>query len=203
MEEAKEEPKEEINQINQEKEKENEEFDINTLYILLYNPLKEEISHQGNSDQISFDIKKYEIKATSNLTLKEIKDQLANNYNISFDEFSLYSKDEDLSENCDDKLLDTIFSTNEKKELYLYHKSELYEIEVEYRFSYYKVKIHDSMSLRNIRDMLVKKYPLKQHKIVILNLIVDGINTYGEKEAAFYNLRKANTIKLDSSTRKG
>ena len=72
MEATKEEPKEEINQINQEKEK--EEFDINTLYILLYNILKEEISHQWNSDQISFDIKKYEIKTTSNLTLKEIKD---------------------------------------------------------------------------------------------------------------------------------
>ena len=87
----------------------------------------------------------------------------------------------------------------EKKELYLYHKSELYEIEVKYRFSYYKIKIHDSMSLGDIRNMLVKKYPLKKPKIAILNLIVDGIKTFGEKEAAFYNLRKANIIELDSS----
>ena len=54
------------------------------------------------------------------------------------------------------------------------------------------------MSLGNIRDMLVKKYPWKKPKIAKLELIVDGIKTYLEKEAAFYNLRKANTIELDS-----
>ena len=110
----------------------------------------------------------------------------------------MYSKDEDLFENCNDKLLDKIFSAKEKKELYLYHKSELYEIEVKYQFSYYKVKIHDSMSLGNIRDMLAIKYPLKERHIKIRDLIVDGIKTYREKEAVFYNLRKANTIELDS-----
>ena len=81
------------------------------MYILLYNPLKEEISQQENSDQIFFDIKKYEIKITPELSLKEIKNQLVNNYNISLDEFALYSKNEDLSENCDEKLLKTIFGT--------------------------------------------------------------------------------------------
>ena len=55
------------------------------------------------------------------------------------------------------------------------------------------------MSLGDIRNMLVKKYPLKKPKIAILNLIVDDIKTFGEKEAAFYNLRKANIIELDSS----
>ena len=100
METTKEEPKEEINKINQKKE--NEEFDINTLYILLYNPLKEEISHQENSDKISFYRKKYEIKITPDLTIKDIKDQLINNYNISLDEFDLYCEYVDLSECYDD-----------------------------------------------------------------------------------------------------
>ena len=96
-----------------------------------------------------------------------------------------------------------MFDTNEKKELYLYHKSDFYEIDVKYRFSHYKLKIHDSMSLGNIRDMLVIKYSLKRRKIVISDLIVDDIETYREKVAAFYNLRKANTIVLGYSTIRG
>ena len=46
--------------------------------------------------------------------------------------------------------------------------------------------------------MLAIKYPLKERHIKIRDLIVDGIKTYREKEAVFYNLRKANTIELDS-----
>ena len=99
----------------------NDTADANTLYILL-NPFKK-------------DIKKYEIKITPELSLKEIKNQLVNEHSISFDDFALYSKNEDLSENCDDKSLDKIFKTDEKKELYLYNKSELYEINIKHNES--------------------------------------------------------------------
>ena len=77
--------------------------------------------------------------------MKEIKNQLENNYNISLDEFALYSKDEDLSKNCDD--INTIFKTNEKKELYLYNKNELYEINIDDFGFKSKIKIHDAMKI--------------------------------------------------------
>ena len=77
--------------------------------------------------------------------MKEIKNQLENIYNISLDEFALYSKDEDLSKNCDD--INTIFKTNEKKELYLYNKNELYEINIDDFGFKSKMKIHDAMKI--------------------------------------------------------
>ena len=105
--------------------------------------MKEENLQKENSDKLSFDIKKYEIKTSPELSLKEIKDQLVNNHNISLDEFALYGKNEDLSKNCDDKLLDSIFKTNEKNELYLFNKSELYDIKVKHNDSCSELKIYD------------------------------------------------------------
>ena len=163
-----------------EQEKEDEKTDINDiLYILLNNPLK-----------------KYEIKITPELSLKEIKNQLVKNYNISLDEFGLYSKNEDLSENCDDKLLNTIFKTNEKKELYLYNKSELYEINIENNESNSALKIHDTMKIDNILKMFLIKYNLPQERDIKYYFVGDGVTLNGGKEASFYKLKNAKSIIL-------
>jgi len=162
---------------------ENDTTDVNTLYILL-NPFKK-------------DIKQYEIKITPELSLKEIKNQLVNEHNISFDEFSLYSKNEDLSENCDDKLLDKIFKTDEKKELYLYNKSELYEINIKHNESSSVLKIHDSMKIENILKMFVIKYNLVQDRYTKYYLVSDGVTLNGAKEASFYKLKGAKSITLE------
>ena len=167
--------------------------------------MKEEISHQENSNKISFDINKYEIKITPDLTIKDIKDQLINNYNISLDEFDLYCKYVYLSEGYDDRLLNSFFEINEKRKLYLYHKNDFYEIDVKYRFSHYKLEIHDSMLLGNITMMFDRKYRLNssKYKYRPSDFIIDGIETYREKEAAFYNLRKAKSIVLNYIILKG
>ena len=128
--------------------------------------------------------------------MKEIKNQLVNNYNISLDEFALYSKYEDLSENCDDKLLDTIYGTYENKEFYLYNKKEFYEINIEYSFESSLLKIHDAMKIKNIINIFKNKYNLSQHHLIFYYLIVDGIKLNEEKEAAFYNFRAAKSIIL-------
>ena len=173
------------------------------LYIFLYNRLTGEPPQQENSDELPYDIQKYEIKITPQSSLKEIKNQLVNNYNISLDELALYSKDKDLSEDSDDRLFNTIFKTNEKKELYLYNKNEFYEINIKYNHERYLLNIHDAMKIKNIIKIFCHKYYLIYKYRVIYQLIADGISLYGDKEAAFYNLRSAKSIILKEHQPKG
>ena len=205
MEPSKEEPNKESEESEEEIEK--EEFDINTLYILLYNPMKEVNLKQENSDKISFDIKTYEIKITSDLTIKDIKDKLVNNYNISLNEFKLFSKYSHLSDAVyNDRLLNPMFGMNEKKELYLYHISELYEINISFASSHYKLVIHDSMILDNIKIRFNRHFLLGlpgRRKRRAHDFIIDGIKAHGKKKAAFYNLRKAKSIILEYIVLKG
>ena len=128
--------------------------------------------------------------------MKEIKNQLVNKYKLSLDELALYSKYEDLSENLDDKLLDTIYGTYENKELYLYNKNEFYEINIKYYLESSSLKIHDAMKIENIINIFKNKYNLSQHHLIWYYLIVDGIKLNEGKEAAFYNFRGAKSIIL-------
>ena len=128
--------------------------------------------------------------------MKEIKNQLVNKYKLSLDKFALYSKYEDLSKNCDDKLLDTIFKTNENKELYLYNKKEFYEINIKYYHKSSSLKIHDAMKIKNIINIFKNKYNLSQHNLRWDYLISDDIKLNEEKEAAFYNFRSTKSIIL-------
>ena len=173
------------------------------LYIFLYNRLTGEPPQQENSDELPYDIQKYEIKITPQSSLKEIKNQLVNNYNISLDELALYSKNKDLSEDSDDRLFNSIYATYEGQELYLYNKNEFYEINIKYNHERYLLNIHDAMKIENIIKIFCHKYYLIYKYRVFYQLIADGISLYGDKEAAFYNLRSAKSIILKEHQPKG
>ena len=181
-----------------------------TIYIFLYNRLtgkppqqEAETPQQENSDELPYDIQKYEIKITPQSSLKEIKNQLVNNYNISLDELALYSKDKDLSEDSDDRLFNSIYATYEGQKLYLYNKNEFYEINIKYNHERYLLNIHDAMKIENIIKIFCQKYYIIYKYRVIYQLIADGISLYGDKEAAFYNLRSAKSIILKEHQPKG
>ena len=181
----------------------NKKFMIN---IYIYNPIKEmwrSFLHQESFDDFSFDRKEYQLEATLNTPFIDIKNQIENNYQISFKEYSIYAFGNDLKNYYDDKLLDSIFSSNENNYLYLYPKKELYEITVNENKSYesydIQLRIHDSMKMIFILLMLYERsnevWPSKS----IDKIMVNNIKANLDKTALFYNLRKNNTIIYDHS----
>ena len=145
---------------------------------------------------LSFDYKEYKLQVTQNTPLGEIKSQLKIDYNISFDEYSLYSRYGDLSNRSDSDLLNSIYTRYSNDDLYLYPKNELYEINIERNSGeYLKLKIHDSMKMNRILDFIISKYFIYS-KYSSYYLIINGNKINDNKIAAFYDLKNIKTILL-------
>ena len=138
---------------------------------------------------LSFDYKEYKLQVTQNTPLGEIKSQLQKDHNISFDEYSLYSRYGDLSNRSDSDLLNSIYTRYSNDDLYLYPKNELYEINIERNSGeYLKLKIHDSMKMNRILDFIISKYFILS-KYSSYYLIINGNKIDDNKIAAFYDLK--------------
>ena len=132
------------------------------------------------------------------MQLIEIINKLEKEFKISLREYELYSKDRLLSDDYDDELLGALFKDhlNEPKELYLYPKSECYEINIQIlKKEFIVLKIHDSMKIKRIIELAIAKRNLDNNKVYVI--ISNGFSLFEDYIALFYNLRKSKSIMLE------
>ena len=171
-----------------------------TLNIILCNPLSKEIAesllNQEKIEQNPFNISKYELEITPKIKLKHIINKLKKNFNISVNQFEFYNKDSLLTKDDNNKFINSLFNGDDKddKSLYLYPKNELYEISVEHdKEKDIVLKVHDSMKIRHIENMIYKKCAAKG----LDELIINNNVCCSDRLALYYNLRKYRLIYLE------
>ena len=162
-----------------------EAYLINTVIIV--------DNEKKNLDE--FNKEKYELEATSNMQLIEVINQLEKIFKISIRDYELFTRYKYLSEDNDNELLGELFkniSGDKPKELYLYPKSEIYEVKIQYKNESFALKIHDSMKIKTIINICKEKYHKDEDKIY--ELVIDNTEANENLKALNYNMRKAKRI---------
>ena len=177
--------------------KEKEEKDDNVLNVIFYQSKYddekiEEMRRNDMIDKIDWDTETYKLNCSPNTLLKEIYERLEAINGFSKEEKRLYSFFDDLSFHEDDEFLYSVLFLNRdgKKQLYIYKIDELYEITVKPDLgSEFKIKIHDSMKIENIKNIAVSRLNLGD-EMVRYSLHIKDIVLNKEKTAIFYNLKE-------------
>ena len=176
--------------------KKKKNFDDNKTFkfkIFLYDKLDENIKNiilkNRNLSLNPFLNKVYELEANPNMQLIEIINKLEKEFKISLREYELYSKD---------KLLGALFNDNldDHKELYLYLKSECYEINIQIlKKEFILLKIHDSMKIKQIIEIAKAKRNLDKNQEY--DISSNRFLLFENDIALFHNLRESKSIMLE------
>ena len=185
--------------------KKKKNFDDNKTFkfkIFLYNKLDENIKNIILKNRYlslyPFVNKVYELEANPNMQLIEIINELEKEFKISSREYELYSKDRLLSDDYDDELLGVLFGGNlgDPKELYLYLKSECYEINIQIlKKEFILLKIHDSMKIKQIIEVAKAKRNLDKNQEY--DISSNRFLLFGNDIALFHNLRESKSKMLE------
>ena len=142
-----------------------------------------------------FDFKFHELDVNSNMQLIEVINQLEKVFNISFRENELQTEEKILTEDCDNKLLGSLFkniSDDNPVKLFIYPKG-FYHIKIEFEKKYVYLIIKDTTLISKICERAKKLLELYDNNYQI---IVNGKLVDLSKSASFYNLKESKAIMI-------